>query len=185
MVSLNLSLAFSLSSHSDSISDKRPSQGGRASMVDDWARKTFEKIKHEDEERKRSEDLELHRAKLVSSHAEHVWNSLVTAIDSRVSGLNNLFGNRQSWYLDFKLSVNNDELNVRSPKARLHLEFDRKMPSINSTIIREAGPTTRPQGKVSRYVFDANGGQVSLHEEGSSLNVNVEELAEELLDSIT
>ncbi|MDT4895693.1 MAG: hypothetical protein QOH25_770 [Acidobacteriota bacterium] len=160
-------------------------------MSDDWAKRTFERLRQEKEQRRQEDQLQMQKAARISGGAPLVFEELVELIQKRAAELNEYFqknvpqySNNFEKYLQVMkrsnalLEVVRDE----HPSRRLLLEFDEGVPAIKFTAQQYLSQNSTPSQESGRFLFTYSNSEVCLHPDGIAAPISLDRVAAMMLD---
>ena len=154
-------------------------------MGDDWASKTAQRLRDNEERQRQNEDAEMRREARLRSHAPLLWESLKESIYQKAIELNKAaYG--QKLLTVSPLIEHRQNLEVEGQTAHLRLEFNEAVPMLTHRVTKQANT---PYGSGGRsegtFLLVVDHDQVWFINKGESGTYkSVEQTAEILLNSL-
>jgi hypothetical protein len=153
-------------------------------MGDDWASKMAERLKEQEEQKRRNDEYDMRAAGLLSSHAPMLWEDLKTAIKTKADDLNSAYGS--SYLTVSPLVQHREDLEVESRNAHLRLVFNSGVPAVSHKTTKVAnGPWGGRQQEPGDLLLVVDRAQVWFIKKGESGTYkSVDQAAEYLLGMV-
>jgi hypothetical protein len=153
-------------------------------MGDDWAAKTAQRLKEQEEQKRRNDEYDSRAASLLTAHAPMLWDGLKTTIKKKADDLNSAYG--ASYLTVSPLVQHREDLEVESKGAHLRLVFEEGVPAVSHKTTKAAsGPWGGNEQSHGDLLLVVDRNQVWFIKKGESGTYkSVEEAAEYLLGMV-
>jgi hypothetical protein len=159
-------------------------------MSDDWARRTAEKIRESEEQRKRDVDSQEERRRLLKTQVPQMWEHLTRELEEKAASINALMPEGQPHFSVKSLPGDVPHVEIESPKGQLDVSHLGALNVI--TISRPATPDPldfsasirEPKKEIKEsWHFEVVEGEVWIQTEDKK-NLSVTDAAERILEML-